>query len=276
MYRIFYNPLSRSGKNQNVIDESKAILTKMNEEYKIESIINITDYRTFLEGIPLTDKLLIIGGDGTMNFLVNFLYGIDIKHEIYFYGAGTGNDFVRNADTTNEFILINKYLIDLPIANADGIERRFINGAGMGLDAYVCECVNKGRGKSAFQYKKNTIKGFLTYKKEDLKIIMDGEERDLKDVWLISIMNGKYQGGGMMFAPEAEIFDDYLDICLIKKYSRLKVLTLFPKIYKGKHTKYVEMIKCKEVKIISNKGSYVQLDGEVLSNVKELHIKRKG
>ena len=50
----------------------------MNEEYKIESIINITDYRTFLEGIPLTDKLLIIGGDGTMNFLVNFLYGIDI------------------------------------------------------------------------------------------------------------------------------------------------------------------------------------------------------
>lgn len=275
MYRVLFNPLSKSGRNKKIIDHILDILRNMNEEFDLLSIIDIKNFNNYLDEIPLSDKILIVGGDGTIHYLVNFLDGKEITHEIYFYGAGTGNDFVRNIESKDEFVLINGYLNNLPIAYFEGIERRFVNGCGMGLDAYVCDCVNKGKGKSPIAYKINTIKGFMKYKKSDLSIEIDGVKEECKDVWLLSVMNGIHQGGGMKFTPDAIMNDDYLDICLIKGYKRLKVLTLFPKIYKGKHTKYVDIRKCQEIKITSDKGLYLQLDGEVISNVKELVVKSK-
>ena len=128
MYRVLFNPLSKSGRNKKIIDHILDILRNMNEEYDLLSIIDIKNFNNYLDEIPLSDKILIVGGDGTIHYLVNFLDGKEIKHEIYFYGAGTGNDFVRNIESKDEFVLINGYLNNLPIAYFEGIERRFVNG----------------------------------------------------------------------------------------------------------------------------------------------------
>lgn len=275
MYRILYNPLSKSGKNQNVIKKVKKILSDMNESFDLIDIIQIKDMRHYLDTVPLADKILIVGGDGTVHYLLNYLYGKEILHKIYFYGAGTGNDFARNAACTNGFIYLNDYLNNLPVAYFLGIERRFINGCGIGMDAYVCDFVNNGNGKSHLAYKINTLKGFFKYDTVDLDIEIDGVVESHKNVWCVSLMNGKYQGGGMMFAPDAVINDGFLDLCLIKEYSRFNVLRLFPKIYKGKHAKHIIIKKCQNVKITSKKGLYIQLDGEVISDVKELVVNSK-
>lgn len=275
MYKVLFNPLSKSGKNKKVFKILKDEMARINEQYDLTDITKIENVFEYLDTIDLATRILIVGGDGTLHYVLNFLYGKDIKHEIYFFGAGTGNDFVRNANYDGLFIPINKYVNDLPVSEFLGIGRRFVNGCGMGMDAYVCNFVNNGKGKGPIQYKLNTIRGFLKYKPCDMEITVDGVTETHEKVWLISIMNGIYQGGGMQFAPEAIVFDEYVDICLIKGYSRLKVLTLFPKIYKGKHVDYVTIKRCQSVKIKPSRPLFVQLDGEVVTNVDEMLVRRK-
>ncbi len=274
MYLILFNPLSKSGKNKKVINKAKKIIKVQNETYTEMSIISIGDIEEFIKNTSNDVKILVVGGDGTVHYVLNYLHGKEVANEVYFYGAGTGNDFNRNAKNDGPFISLNRYFKNLPSIEFEGINRNFVNGCGLGLDAYVCECVRKGNGKNPIEYKLQTVKAFLTSKKFSLELIVDGVSEKHENVWLISVMSGPYQGGGMKFAPEADIEDEWLYICMVNNYSRLKVLSLFPKIFKGKHTKYVYMKRCKEVIIKTDSKIYLQTDGEVVSNINEVKIKR--
>lgn len=93
----------------------------------------------------IEDKVILTGGDGTLNHFVNEIGNLDIKCEIDYCPSGSGNDFytdVANFEDSRA-VRINEFIKDLPILTVKGKDYRFINGVGFGIDGYCCEKVMK-------------------------------------------------------------------------------------------------------------------------------------
>src|SRR5690554_7890934 len=92
---ILYNPLSSSGKNIQVAKKLEKKLIKQKNEVFVINLLNIINVQAFLEKYDENDRIIILGGDGTIHRIVNQIQGYDIKPQVYLYKAGTGNDFIR-------------------------------------------------------------------------------------------------------------------------------------------------------------------------------------
>lgn len=273
---FLYNPKTKKNTGEKIVDSliEKWVENNNTECKKINSID--LDLEAFLKGLDETDRIVISGGDGTLHFFANRTRGLTIKNDIYFLPSGTGNDF---SNDINDFgnAPINKYLNDLPTCKFNDEDVVFINGCGLGLDGYVCYLVNNAKKKGKSTFYKSTLKGFLKYKKSDLKVYVDDKLYEFKGVYLASIMNGKYEGGGMMMAPNADRLDDLIEICVIYHMSKLRLMLSFKSIYKGKHIKHkkaVTILQGKNIKIESIKGLYMQVDGEDYKDITYLEAKK--
>lgn len=113
------------------------------------------------------------------------------------------------------------------------------------------------------------------YRAKNIRIDIDGQVFEKKTL-LVAVANGKYYGGGMIPAPDAKIDDGIFDICVIDDLSKIKILSFFPKIIKGRHgeLKEVSFYKGKRIAISSEKEIALNVDGEV-SIVKEVTFEVK-
>jgi len=100
-----------------------------------------------------------------------------------------------------------------------------------------------------------------------LNIDLDGKKLT-RNNFFVEISNTRYTGSTFLMAPEAIIDDGYLDVILLNKASRLKVLKLFPTIFKGTHIheKEVEMFKAKKIVITTSKPQSLTPDGEQMGS----------
>ena len=248
------------------------------EEFSFFNIFDVEDKKSFMEKITEEDKLLIVGGDGTLNHFVNGIPDVDYPFPIYCYAGGTGNDFINDVvgEKSEGPIYINDYLRELPVVTVKGKKYKFLNGIGFGIDGYCCEVgdeVKKKTGKAP-NYTKIAICGALyAYKRVNARVkIDDGEWEEYRKVWMVPAMNGRYFGGGMMITPEQDRLgeDKSISVAVVSKLSRLRLLTIFPTIFKGAHVKYTKFIKirkCKSVEVEFDRPTALQIDGETILGV---------
>lgn len=240
------------------------------------------NYEEFMKKLEEKDEVIICGGDGTLNYFINHIDLDNIKNNIYFYPAGTGNDFLNdlNKKDTKEPILINEYLKNLPtVIINDELKMKFINGVGYGIDGYCCEVADNLRDKinKPVNYSSIAIKGLLFhFKKRIANIKIDGIDYQFKNVWLVPTMKGRFYGGGMMIAPNQDrLKDEDLSVVVYKTRSKLKALMVFPSIFKGEHIKkkkVVKIFKGKNIEISFNIPCALQVDGETILNVKKYKV----
>lgn len=275
---ILYNPLSRNGKSQSIVDELVLKLKSEGRDTVVHSILEIPSVANFIQGVHPDDRVIILGGDGTLHHLVNSIRGYDIKQPIYVLKAGTGNDFIRSIPSKEHLIQINQYIADLPKVTVNGEESLFLNGTGMGVDAYVCHLVNTStKKKSASNYFKNALKAFLTYKPSTATVTIDGVSKTYKKVWFVLAANSVFMGGGMKFSPNSKRDDDILEFMIIHRVPRFILFLIFPTIYFGKHVwfkRWVTIIPGKTMDVSYGKVSYLQKDGESVNHVQSMHIER--
>lgn len=275
---LLYNPLSRNGKNDKLVLKMQKRLSKDGTNVKIKSLLEIVDIEAYINSTPKNDRFIIVGGDGTLNYIANQIKDIEIKQEVYLLKAGTGNDFARSIKAKKELVPIKAYLKDLPSVNFKGSESLFLNGVGIGLDGLVVDKVNQSsRTKTKRNYLLNTYKAFKEFKPFKSEVIVNGETINNDKTWMVVVMNSKYLGGGMKMAPKAKRTDKDLYVLIIKSVPKPLLFVLFPLIYVGLHVfmkRYITVIKTQEVIIKSNRKTYIQIDGEDHMNVDEIHIKR--
>jgi len=98
-----------------------------------------------------------------------------------------------------------------------------------------------------------------------MEICIDGEIINRRAV-LAVVVNGTYVGGGMQFVPHSQVDDGLLDVFVVKEIGKLELLTVFPKVYKGKHVDHpaVEFFRGKEVTINSQRQMAKSYDGTVI------------
>ena len=277
---VLYNPLSSTGTGENKAHMLDKLLEGYNVEYR--SLLDIGDKKTFLRELDPDIIPIITGGDGTLSFFVNELGGENPERNIYYFPAGTGNDFLNDLNKTGdtEPFLLNPYIIDLPMIHFNGETHTFINGVGYGIDGYVCEEGDRIRKKTGkpINYTGTAIKGLLyAYKRTKATVTVDGRTMEFENVWMTPTMLGRFFGGGMMCAPGQDRLnpDGTVSLMVMRCKSKLRTLLLFPSIFKGAHVKatnIVSVFKGHNIHVKFDRPTALQIDGEVFSGVNEYTV----
>ncbi len=275
---LLYNPLSRNGKKESFIQNIIKELEASGNQVKKMNLLDITDVPTFLNTIEEHDRLILVGGDGTLNRLANKIYLLDYPNPLYMYQAGTGNDFIRSLKTKAKIVLVKPYLKDLPQVKYNDQKQYFLNGAGAGLDGFIGYLVNHSKfKKNKLNYFRHAFEGFIKFKPIKAKIELNDQVIEEKKVWFVSVMHAPYFGGGMKIAPKASRHERSLNVVLVKKIPKWLLILIFPTIYLGWHVifkRYVSIYRTDQVKISFEEGTYLQIDGDVEYPIKsfEAHI----
>ncbi|MDF2541259.1 MAG: hypothetical protein K0S47_977 [Herbinix sp.] len=238
-------------------------------------------------------NIVILGGDGTFNEVAN---GITNYKDILlgYIPSGSSNDLARSLKIPKDPVKALSNILKpvkfqyldhgkITFLGTDIPPRKFACSSGIGFDANVCKesftsplkkRLNRfGAGK--FTYLLIAIKQIIGHKPVDGTIIVDGVKKDTyKNIFLVSNMIHKYEGGGLLIAPDADPSDRKLTICLVHGLSRLKIFVLLPTILVGKHiyAKGVETFHCSDIEIIMSETMAVHTDGEVAASCSHVKI----
>lgn len=274
---ILYNPLSNKGKNKHIAEKLSKKHQKKGFNVDIKNLLDIHDVKSFLSACKEEDRIIIIGGDGTLNRIVNQIQGIDIKPSVFMYKAGTGNDFIRSVPVKHKLADIKPYIMNLPTVSVNDKHSLFLNGTGVGLDGLVCYKVNRSKQiKNKSNYFKNSIQSFFQYKPVTAYITVDGESFEANKVWFATCMHSKYFGGGMMLAPKIKRTDKVIELVVVKDVPRWLLLLIFPTIYFGWHRifkSFVKFYRGKDIKVQLLVDTYMQIDGDEIYPVREYQVK---
>ena len=270
MKYYLYNPLANNGILKYSIGAELIDASKL-------------DYAEYFSNLKDDDEVVLVGGDGTINYLINHVDTDALKNNVYLYGNGTGNDFLYDiGDTPGHEVLLNKYLKNLPVARVNGKDYKFINNMSFGIDGYCCEEADRIKAKKPnkkINYTAIAIKGLLyAFKPCTAWIEVDGREYTYDNVWLAPSMKGRYCGGVMMLAPGQDRFSGKLTVVVYSCPSKLKSLARFPRIFKGTHVELTDMVKIIEgnkVHVKFSRPCAVQIDGETVLGVTEYWAEQK-
>jgi len=216
------------------------------------------------------DLLVVVGGDGTLNEVVNGVAGTGV--ELAILPAGTGQDFGRTYGIPTRFDDAVRLAlagaateIDLGRASFGGRERYFANVGSVGMSGAVAKRANSMSkafgGRATFYYA--LVREFLAWSNIEVTVTFDGGERrgPMHDV---IVANGQWHGGGMWLAPEARFDDGLFDIVVIGDVSKLDFVTTSPKLYKGGHVGHprVEVLRSAWLEVDAARPLLVELEGE--------------
>jgi len=221
------------------------------------------------------DLLVAVGGDGTVNEVVNGIAGLDV--ELALIPRGTGGDFVRTfgiprkLDRAVEVALRGRTrAIDLGRGRyrswaGEDEDSYFANIASAGMSGAIAKRTNETSkalgGKVSYAWA--TVAVFSRWRSDEVRVRVDGTERAgrMHDV---IVANGRYLGGGMKMVPEAEPDDGLLDVLLIGDLTKRDLLLTMPKTYRGKHLPHPKatLLRGTTVEIDAPEPLPVELDGE--------------
>jgi YegS/Rv2252/BmrU family lipid kinase len=230
-------------------------------------------------------KIISVGGDGTLNEIVNGIFTQDScpSTEIILsvIPVGTGNDWGRMFgiplvyEGAVQVIKENKLMRhDIGVVsyfNGEASEKSyFINIAGLGFESVVVKKTNKQKEKGMSNkaiYFYNLLSSLISYKKTFADITVDGKSGRAK-IFSINVGNGRYCGGGMRQTPDALPDDGLLDVTVIKEMGRIEIIRSLSSLYDGtimSHPK-VDGYRCKSLKVSSDSLLYLEADGESLGH----------
>jgi diacylglycerol kinase (ATP) len=270
MFLIIHNPLSSNKKSKKTTMKYVKFFKKNNIAFLLRSTLKIDNLNNYLEKNNKITDILFLGGDGSINYLINNVEITKIKQNIYLAKSGSGNDFLRSLKKYNHAE------ITIGEAKTNIGTTKFINGCGLGFDGLVCHYVNNDSKKGKLSYFLNVFKAIIKYQPVEIDLNVDGKLYHFKKVFVSAIQNGSYFGGGMKVAPGANPTDDKYIICVGHNLSKLFLQLVLVTIYPGWHKalkKRVTMLSGTNISIEHPNETYFQADGEVMGNINKVEIK---
>ncbi len=216
--------------------------------------------------------LVVVGGDGTVNEVVNGVEGT--ASEIAVLPCGTGQDFGRTHGIPSRFddavrvaLGGETRTIDLGrVELEDGTSRFFANVGSAGMSGAVARRANGMTkalgGRTTFFYA--LTREFLAWQNTEVVVGLDGDVRREGPLHDVIVANGRYHGGGMKLAPDAGQDDGLFDVVLIGDVTKLDFLTTAPKLYSGRYLSHpkVELMRSSSVRIEAREPLPLEVDGE--------------
>ncbi len=278
MYHLIVNPAAGGGRTLKLCSQAEEELKKRNLPYRrilTERPGHATEITRAITNEEAGARFVVMGGDGTFNEAANGLAGTDAV--LYFVSCGTGNDFVKALGLPKDPIAALGVQLDNGTRHIDAgfiNDRLFLNVSGTGFDIEVLRQTRRfsTRFKGLAAYLLGLLAAIRLFKPLPATITVDGRTFS-QPVTIFEVANGRYIGGGMLVAPNAETSDGLFDVVYVDAVSRLQILRLLPLFVSGKYLKlpFVHSLRAKEV-VIDSPGMTVNLDGE-LADVDRAHYR---
>lgn len=232
--------------------------------------------------------VIVVGGDGTVNEVVNGILASRQTTELGIVPAGSGNDFACNTlglpkDPEMAFeraFTGTAQAVDVGMVNG----RFFANSFSVGLDGDIAVAAEKMKRIPFMQ-------GEVLYYSASLRQLLfgyrrcpwltyaldDAEKAKISTHYvLIAVTNGPTYGAGFRINPTADHRDGRFDICAITHTPLLRALSLLPVVRRGKHEgqKEVTFSRAQKVYIETRQVANAQMDGETMQGtIFDVHIK---
>ncbi|KRK65396.1 hypothetical protein FC72_GL000865 [Companilactobacillus tucceti DSM 20183] len=286
---IILNRKAGNGESVRVWKSIKMFLKKNQIDFQIHSTQKNGDgiriAKNLADKIDKQTKILVLGGDGTLNQSVN---GVKLSKNpntpLAYIPAGSGNDFSRGIKLNHvkPIVLLQDILsmqeprsIDIGKATFSDKTKYFVNNIGIGFDANTVYTTNHSKRKDLL----NKMKlGTLAYVSSLIKVIKEQGAfpltvttkhgmKKFDQAYIVSATNHPYFGGGIAIDPLATPFDGKLDLVVVNKIKGKTFIKLFTKLLTdGSHLKdeNVWHIQSSEFTLSSLHNEYGQMDGEEL------------
>lgn len=274
MNYLLFNQLANNSKGE---QDAREWASGESISYEFTSLLDIKDMKAFFDGLNADDTVVLTGGDGTLNRFANDVYGHELNNPVYYVKCGSGNDFYRDSEkyAENGKIDLRPFIKNLPLITVNGIQRRFLNGIGYGIDGETCRIgdIQRATSDKPVSYSKIAIRLLLgSYRQKKATVVVDGKTNTFENVWMASTMKGRYYGGGMMVAPAQDRFnkDGTVSVVALYKKSRLITLMRFPSLNKGEHVNKKDWVTVQTgntVTVSFDQPCALQIDGDVIENV---------
>lgn len=226
------------------------------------------------EQIPV---VVAVGGDGTINEVASAAGNSSTKMGIIPFGSGNGlalslNISLNPAKALERINKLQSLTIDTAVLNG----HKFFNMAGVGFDANISHKFAAMTSRGFAGYIRTAISEIIRYQPGVYRIEIDGKLYE-RTAFMISVANSPQYGNNAVISPGASLNDGLLDVCIVRPFP----LTLFPMVAlrmftkTSDNSKYLEIIKGKNIRIVSDNNMMIHLDGEPEEMGKEILISVK-
>lgn len=272
---LIYNPFSGNKRGVAILERIKPIF----ELGKLKLEIIETEYAGHARELARTlsfegfDGLCVIGGDGTMHEIVNGMLKRDdgLKIPIGLIPGGTGNSFMHDVDALDPEVAARRILtgrrrkVDIARVDANGEIIYGFNIVGWGLPTDITYTASKLKWLGSQCYNVASIIEVLRNKPR-LARVKIGKRAIAGDYGFILGCNTIHTGTAMKMAPLAQINDGLIDLIVVRKAGRLKLLYLFTKLFKGTHigNPALEYHQVKQFTIEPIENHPLNIDGEMI------------
>jgi YegS/Rv2252/BmrU family lipid kinase len=223
------------------------------------------------------ELIVSVGGDGTLNEIVNGVMRTGREVELAVIALGTGMDFVRTYGIPTRF----EQAVEVARSGAtrtidvgrlayrtwpgEEAERWFVNVGSVGMSGAVAQRANGMSkalgGRTTFFYA--LVRVFFAWENTEVTVTFDDGERRgrMHDV---VVANGQFHGGGMWLAPDARPDDGLFDVLLIGDVTKADFVRTAPKLYRGTHLAHpkVEVVRTRVVRVDAPLPLPLETDGE--------------
>jgi YegS/Rv2252/BmrU family lipid kinase len=221
------------------------------------------------------DGFCCIGGDGTMHEVINGMMTRtdDRKLSIGLITGGTGNSFMHDMDcldpvnAAKRIVTGRRRLIDIFRCEADREIHYGFNIVGWGIPTDANNLAEKLRWMGGQRYNVAAIIEVIRHRMRFARIEIDGNIIGA-DFGFVIGCNTIHTGKGMQMAPLARLDDGLIDLLIVRKVGRMKLLRLFPKIFSGQHIgdPAVDYRQVSEFSIKPEDKNTLNIDGEMVGS----------
>jgi YegS/Rv2252/BmrU family lipid kinase len=226
--------------------------------------------------------VVAVGGDGTINEVTNGFFDgdapINPQAALGVLPRGTGGDFRKTFAWDTDFEAAVRRLkspetrpfdvgrLEYRDHRGETAVRYFANICSFGVSGRVDEAVNAGTkalgGRVSFMWA--SLKSLTGWRDQAVRLRIDGGPPEAVNITTLAVANGRYFGGGMKVAPEADVSDGLLDVTIWSGYRLSDFVLKSAGVYSGAHVgwKGTRTLRCRELVAESEERVLIDCDGE--------------
>lgn len=272
---LLINPQAGGGRAAGLVPEIERMIRQQGMQLQTFSSKSPGSIRCWLASARLDhiDAVIAAGGDGTLFEALNGLmrHPKENRPTLGVLPIGTGNAFCRDlglqpGDWQAAWSLIVKgqrRCFDVGQVSCAGGPHYFLNIAGMGFVVDAGRTARKLKGVGRIAYTLAALWQVLRLHSYPLRLEVDSQVIEQENLF-VEISNSRYTGTSFLMAPLAKLHDGLLDLTVLRKLSRARLLRLFPTIYSGTHPSYPEVttLQGRHFSITEPQGYPMMMDGE--------------
>ncbi len=215
-------------------------------------------------------RVIIAGGDGSVNEAVEGLMGMAAAPELAVVPLGTANDLALSGKVPEETEMAMEFAFTQDAVPIDVIQMN---------DSYILNAASLGQAAKVTQRTPAFLKGVVgkyAYSLSSLISFFDTaapvpfvDNHENSNEYIFGyICNGQKCGGGFEVAPDSKINDGLMDVLLIKKFDMTNIANITFDLWQNNENEYIKRMQVKELYLESGRPLPISVDGEIHSSNK--------